>query len=548
MSPTLGSALLALVLLGNHVHVQAAPAPVPEPKIHVQTRASGSGGITVPLMRRNPRPAQLSEEEWGAWAMSNREGLRNKYSTGSSSSKKKRAAGTNAIVNQGADSSFYGTLSIGTPPTSYNVILDTGSSDLWIAGDQCRTCDSTPTFSSSQSSSAKSLNKDFSITYGSGAAAGTLFTDKVSMAGFQVDNQVFAVCDQVSNNLLNDPVSGLMGLAFQSISSSGATPWWQTLAGSEGTWDEPVMGFQLTRFNTDPNAKQEEIGGNFNLGFTNSSLYTGDIEFHDIPSGAETYWIQSLTTLSVGGQSVSLPSASSSASFAAIDTGTTLIGGPEEVVQGLYAQIPGARALSGNSQGYYAFPCTQDVNISMGFGGGTAWSVSPDDFRAFQITNTMCVGAVFGLDLGSGGDNSGVPSWIVGDSFLKNVYSVYRFNPPSVGFAALSDAALAMNGPSSDTPFPSDQNANANSNLNTPSATTSVFATVTASFDPKTLNGNGASSSGSSIIGALGPMSSSPSGGGSNGGVVSRVVGRWAGAKVYLGMVVCAVIGVAGLV
>lgn len=28
----------------------------------------------------------------------------------------------------------------------------------------------------------------------------------------------------------------------------------------------------------------------------------------------------------------------------------------------------------------------------------------------------------------------------------KNVYSVFRFNPPSVGFAALSDYSLSMNG------------------------------------------------------------------------------------------------------
>lgn len=28
----------------------------------------------------------------------------------------------------------------------------------------------------------------------------------------------------------------------------------------------------------------------------------------------------------------------------------------------------------------------------------------------------------------------------------KNVYSVFRYNPPSVGFAALSETALAMNG------------------------------------------------------------------------------------------------------
>lgn len=37
-------------------------------------------------------------------------------------------------------------------------------------------------------------------------------------------------------------------------------------------------------------------------------------------------------------------------------------------------------------------------------------------------------------------------------SIQKNVYSVFRYNPPSVGFADLSEAALAMNEPGGDVP------------------------------------------------------------------------------------------------
>ena len=109
------------------------------------------------------------------------------------------------------------------------------------------------------------------------------------------DRAIAGVVTQISSNLLSSPVSGLMGLGFQTIASSGATPFWEALANSDGTLDEPLMAFQLTRFVNDSNAQQLEPGGTFNLGSTNSSLFTGNIDYQDIPSGQEGYWIQELS-------------------------------------------------------------------------------------------------------------------------------------------------------------------------------------------------------------------------------------------------------------
>lgn len=55
------------------------------------------------------------------------------------------------------------------------------------------------------------------------------------------------VCNAVTANLLTNPVSGLMGLAFNTLSTSKATPFWQTLANTNA-WDQPLMAFHLTRF------------------------------------------------------------------------------------------------------------------------------------------------------------------------------------------------------------------------------------------------------------------------------------------------------------
>lgn len=50
-----------------------------------------------------------------------------------------------------------------------------------------------------------------------------------------------------------------------------------------------------------------------------------------------------------------------------------------------------------------------------------------------QSSNSQCIGAVFTYSAANG-----APGWIIGDTFLKNVYSVFRANPASVGFATLA--------------------------------------------------------------------------------------------------------------
>ncbi|KAH9987135.1 aspartic peptidase A1 [Russula compacta] len=412
----------ALSLLLCVDHALATPTPSP----HAQS-SSSSRGLHIPILRR--AASQRSDDELGLWAKRQKQLLEAKYSRHLTTTTK-RSTGYNLLVNQDLDSSYYGSIAIGTPPVAYNVILDTGSADLWVVGSGCVTgCNGLQAFDSSSSSTFSNASKAFSVTYGSGQVSGELGKDVVQMAGFEVNNQVFGLCDEVSDSLLSSPVSGLMGLAWQALSSSGSTPLWQNLY-QNNVLDQPLMAFYLTRFQNSSRAQEQEPGGVFTLGATNTSLYTGQIDYQSVPSGFVSYWTLPITNLSVNSGSVTLPSGSSS--YAAIDTGTTLIGGPATQVAALYAQIPGSAAGTGNYEGYYTYPCSTTVNLSFSFGGQT-WPVSQTDFQMAQSSSSQCVGAVFTYSAASG-----APGWIIGDTFLKNVYTVFRANPASVGFATLA--------------------------------------------------------------------------------------------------------------
>ena len=63
--------------------------------------------------------------------------------------------------------------------------------------------------------------------------------------------------------------------------------------------------------------------------------------------------MDSFSALTVQGNSVTLGSGKDS--YAAIDTGTTLIGGPGDAIAEIYSNIPDSSVLSGNYEGYYSF-------------------------------------------------------------------------------------------------------------------------------------------------------------------------------------------------
>jgi cathepsin D len=264
------------------------------------------------------------------------------------------------------------------------------------------------------------------------------------MGGFTIQNQIFLSVDDISENIVDPPIAGLMGLAFTSIASTQAPPFWLAVANSTNSSNQlssPDMSFWLSR---NPKGRGTELapGGLFTFGGTNTTLFSGEIEFLPLQLlkafPTYSYWLLSLSTLTVNGKTVT----KSVKALAAIDTGTTLIGGPEADVVALYDAIPGSQP-NDNEIGFYDFPCSTNVSVTMNYGGKT-WSIDPQDFNLGAIDSTLrlCTGAIFVLNQGSSvGSSSASPDWVVGDTFLKNVYSVFRSDPPSIGFAELSSAA-----------------------------------------------------------------------------------------------------------
>ncbi|WWD06960.1 hypothetical protein V865_005057 [Kwoniella europaea PYCC6329] len=430
--------------------------------------SASANPTTIPLTLHHSRQYSDDLEVRQEWLRGQASGLRKKYEQHLGERSKdllkrdrineelskrsplgRRASGSVQLTDVGIDASYSGQVTIGTPAQDFLLIMDTGSSDLWVAGSTCESssCTGVSSFNAEDSTSYNTDNSAFNISYGSGDADGYLATDTVSLAGFTVTGQTFAVVTSTTARLISAPLSGLMGLAWKSIASSGATPFWQALAAS-GSWSDPEMGFYLARYRGDNSASSvESQGGELILGGTNSSKYTGSINYISIDEDDLDYWRIPAQAATVQGSQVSIGSSPQ----AAIDTGTTLIGVPSQVAQAIYEQIPNSEALSASSgyDGYYQYPCDTTVNVTIQF-GGLSYAISNADMNlgSFTRDSSMCTGAFFEMDLSS----QSPIQWIVGASFLKNVYSTFRYNPAAIGFAQLADGVSSVsNGTSQST-------------------------------------------------------------------------------------------------
>lgn len=146
--------------------------------------------------------------------------------------------------------------------------------------------------------------------------------------------------------------------------------------------------------------------------------------------------------------------------------------------------------------------------------GGLQWPINPRDMNLGRLstTSSRCLGGIFDLSAGSNiVPGPGTPAWVVGDVFLvslkflviecllctdtlcldaqKNVYSVYRAEPPSVGFAELSSAA----GGSSGAPSPGDSTPPTGGSAPTLSPTSTGAPTTGVPRATNSNNGNGSS-------------------------------------------------------
>ncbi|KAJ7789933.1 aspartic peptidase domain-containing protein [Mycena olivaceomarginata] len=321
------------------------------------------------------------------------------------------------LSNQDDDSYFYASVEIGNPPKTLPLALDllitTQATSCQLAC-PCGSpfCDSSGSLDSVNKSTSGSLSM---IQLAGDTIQGYVFDDTIRLGSHSVSGASF-LSISTGFEFGSAPIAGILGLG--SLSATKA-PFWQMFM-SEIQLDASQFSLFLNRSHSLSEFAQP--GGSFVFGGINGSLYVGDVEFHN----TSDLWALNISAIMVQGKPISINSKQIVFDLQEFFTR------PQDNVATLWSAVSGSK-LAGSPNGHdsYIFSCDTTLNITLLF-RGRMWPFNPVDFHTSHLNNTYCQGRIFG---------AAQSEWRVGPTFLNNVYSVFRQNPLSIGFAQLSMAA-----------------------------------------------------------------------------------------------------------
>ncbi|WVQ80478.1 hypothetical protein IAT38_002583 [Cryptococcus sp. DSM 104549] len=358
-----------------------------------------------------------------------------------------------------------------------NLQVDLGSSDMWVATANCTSTVCNQATSLYNANQSLDSGVETNITYQTGAVDGRIYWEEVLLGGFGIGYQAFIAATTVTDeDLKGGDFAGVLGLALPAASTilteiggtTGSNPDGATFldnlfgAGSSAP-TERLFSLSLERREDVRTLSTLGIGAISPL-FCPSPCKPPYIPIIAQPSLGSTgylHWRVQMQGVSVTtwdnqeqgtgpttknvtlGTSMVYPSKSSP--LAVLDSGGVQI----LVAYRQYADaIYGAMGIGMSSDGLYRMPCTKQMALTFTFGGQSI-PVHPLDMSYVDTDDASqqtCIGMIqYSSNLGDSGD------FILGSSFMKNAYSVFKYPDPTkhttwqptVGLIPLTNASVA---------------------------------------------------------------------------------------------------------
>ncbi len=318
-----------------------------------------------------------------------------------------------AVDQDGQDYSYFSTLKFGSSGKELYMLVDTGAANTWVMGSDCATeaCEVHNTFGKSDSSTLKVSQDKWSIAYGTGSVSGVVVNDTVAFAGFKLDLG-FGSATTTSDDFKTYPMDGILGLGRPKSNHLGVPTVMEALE------DAKLLKANLFGVNLQRNA-DGATDGEVNFGAVDTSKFKGDLAYTDSVS------TDGLWEIPVDDAGVDDKGAGITGRTAILDTGTSFVLMPPADAKKLHALIPGSQPDGAEN---WKIPCSSTVSVQFTF-SGKSYDVSHKDYVGTPdpADAKLCESNIIGHRA------FGATQWLLGDVFLKNVYSVFDFDKDRIG-------------------------------------------------------------------------------------------------------------------
>jgi len=320
------------------------------------------------------------------------------------------------------DAQYYGPVELGTPPQSFSVVFDTGSSNLWVPSSLCGTldvaCQLHHKYDHSKSSTYVKNGSSFAIQYGTGSLTGFLSTDTCTFGGLAVESQTFAEATaEPGITFVAAKFDGILGMGWDEISVDAVVPVWYNMV-AQNLVAANVYSFWLNR------TAGPVSGGELVLGGYDPAHFTGPINY--VPITTDGYWQFDMSSFTLNGKNY----CSSPPCNAIADTGTSLLAGPTTIMDAINKAIGGIPVVDGE----YLIDCKKiptmpDVTITL---GGINYVLTAEQYvlAVTEDGETECISGFIGLDV----PPPMGPLWILGDVFIGAYTTIFDMGNNRVGF------------------------------------------------------------------------------------------------------------------
>jgi len=325
-------------------------------------------------------------------------------------------------------SSFFGKMSIGSPSQSFSVVFDTGSGNLLVPAEDCESdaCKAHSRFLQAQSPTAKNVSCDgtpykegqdaphdeVSITFGTGEVWGRCMQDNLCVGNFCNLGSFVAATSESDNPFKSFGFDGVLGLGLPSMSQSEDFNFMHGL-NEKNSLRHPLFSVFLSDSDTE---KSEVTFGDVKQEHLASSLFWVDV------ARDSGYWEVQIEDIAIDNHPLEL----CTNCFVAVDTGTSELAGPSDVVDKLAEKL-GVRVDCSNF----------DQLPKLGFViGGRILNLEPSDYANKDEQGSKCDVSLMPLDV----PPPNGPLFVFGIPFLQKFYTVYDVANKQVGFGVAKHA------------------------------------------------------------------------------------------------------------